>query len=188
MKNERSVTRIRSDSKVTVVTTKELANLRYNRRDFTQVLGFFMRKLIIIAALSIAFCAAAFARDTAVVVAKGNTTKTLALADLTKMVKTTKKWADGKPAMFILRDPSAPEMKTAISKVFGMTADEVKTLIAENKQSFVIVPTDADVVKAVQVNPNAIGLTDVYSITSGVNVLKLDGKMPLEPGYALHGQ
>jgi ABC-type phosphate transport system substrate-binding protein len=64
----------------------------------------------------------------------------------------------------------------------------VKALIAENKQSFVIVSTDADVVKAVQANPNAIGLTDVYSITSGVNVLKLDGKMPLEPGYELHGQ
>lgn len=147
-----------------------------------------MRNLINITALLLALAAGAFARDTAVVVAKSNATKVLALADLTKMVKTTKKWADGKPVMFILRDPSTPEMKTAISKVFGMTADEVKTLIAQNKQSFVIVSTDADVVKAVQANPNAIGLTDVYSITSGVNVLKLDGKMPLEPGYALHGQ
>jgi ribosomal protein L23 len=147
-----------------------------------------MRNLTIIAALLLALVVGAFARDTAVVVAKSNTTKTLALADLTKMAKTSKKWADGKPVVFILRDPSAPEMKTAISKIFGMTADEVKTLIAENKQSFVVVRTDADVVKAVQANPNAIGLTDVYSITSGVNVLKLDGKMPLEPGYALHGQ
>jgi hypothetical protein len=147
-----------------------------------------MRKLTTLTALLIALSASAFARDTAVVVARSNTTKTLALADLTKMVKTTKKWADGKPITLVMRDPATPEMKLAISKVFGMAPDEVKALVADNKQLFVIVRTDADVVKAVQANPNAIGLTDVYSITSGVNVLKLDGKMPLEPGYALHGQ
>jgi hypothetical protein len=147
-----------------------------------------MRKLSTITALLIVLSASVFARDTAVVVAKSNTTKMLTLVDLTKMVKTTKKWADGKPFKLVMRDPAVPEMKIAISKVFGMTPDEVKALIAENKQSFVIVSTDADVVKAVQANPNAIGLTDVYSITSGVNVLKLDGKMPLEPGYELHGQ
>jgi hypothetical protein len=30
-------------------------------------------------------------------------------------------------------------------------------------------------------------LVDVYSITGGVNVLKIGGKLPLEPGYSLHG-
>jgi hypothetical protein len=35
--------------------------------------------------------------------------------------------------------------------------------------------------------PGAVGLIDIYSITSGVNVVKVNGKLPLEPGYVLHG-
>jgi hypothetical protein len=79
-------------------------------------------------------------------------------------------------------------MKTAVAKVFGVTPDEVKGLIAANKQSFLIVDSDVAVIKAVETTPGAVGFLDVYSITSGVNVVKIDGKMPLEPGYALHGQ
>ena len=30
-----------------------------------------------------------------------------------------------------------------------------------------------------------VGLVDVYSITSHINVVKVDGKLPLEQGYAL---
>jgi hypothetical protein len=44
------------------------------------------------------------------------------------------------------------------------------------------------VLKTVQSNPSAIGLVNVYSINSGVDVLKIDGKLPLESGYILHGQ
>jgi hypothetical protein len=79
-------------------------------------------------------------------------------------------------------------MKTTNAKVFGVTSDEVKGLIAANKQSFLIVDSDAAVIKAVETTPGAVGFMDVYSITSAINVVKVDGKMPLEPGYALHGQ
>ena len=33
----------------------------------------------------------------------------------------------------------------------------------------------------------AIGVVDVYAINSSVAVVKLGGKLPLEPGYLLHG-
>ena len=133
--------------------------------------------------------ALAFARDTAVVVNKANATKTIALADLNKMAKlTSKKWPDGKAITFVMKDPGAADMKTAVVKVFGITPDEAKELIAANKQSFLIVDSDAAVIQAVSSTPGAVGFLDVYSITSAINVLKVDGKMPLEPGYALHGQ
>jgi hypothetical protein len=128
------------------------------------------------------------ARDIAAVVSKANTTKTIALADLVKMVKTSRKWPDGKAVTFVMKDPARPEMKIVMQKLFGMTADEVKALIAANKQSFVIVDSDANVVKTVTTMPNSVGLLDVYSITGAVNVVKIDGKTPLEPGYALHAQ
>ena len=133
--------------------------------------------------------ALAFARDTAVVVNKANATKTIALADLNKMAKlTSKKWPDGKAVIFVMKDPGAADMKTTIAKVFGVAPDEVKGLIAANKQSFLIVDNDAAVIRAVETTPGAVGFLDVYSITSAINVVKVDGKMPLEPGYALHGQ
>ncbi len=133
--------------------------------------------------------ASAFARDTAVVVNKANGTKTIALADLNKMAKlTSKKWPDGKAITFVMKDPGAADMKTAVAKVFGITPAEAKELIAANKQSFVIVDSDAAVITTVSATPGAVGFLDVYSITSAINVVKIDGKMPLEPGYALHGQ
>jgi hypothetical protein len=33
--------------------------------------------------------------------------------------------------------------------------------------------------------PGAVGLVDVYSLNGKVNVLKVDGKLPLEQGYVL---
>lgn len=139
--------------------------------------------------LALCLSISAFARDTAVVVNRTNVTKTIALADLNKMAKlTSKKWPDGKAIIFVMKDPGAADMKTAVAKVFGITPDEAKDLIAANKQSFVIVDSDAAVIKTVSATPGALGFLDVYSITSAINVVKVDGKMPLEPGYALHGQ
>ena len=136
---------------------------------------------------------AAAARDIAVVVHKSNATRSVTLAELTKLAKgSTKKWADARDVTLVLKDPSTPEMKTVVQKVFAMTPDEVKALAAKlngvRKDSVVVVPSDDVLLKTVQTMPGAVGFVDVYSINSGVNVMKIDGKSPLEPGYALHGQ
>jgi hypothetical protein len=146
-----------------------------------------MRRILALCLFLIAaniFCSA---RDVAAVVSKANTTKTITLADIVKMAK-SRKWPDGKPVTFVMKDPAAADMKLVAQKVFGMTADELKAVIAANKQSFLIVDSDAAVVKTVPTMPNSVGLLDIYSITGEVNVVKIDGKLPLEPGYALHGQ
>ena len=57
----------------------------------------------------------------------------------------------------------------------------------ERKDRILIVGSDDAVIRAVETIPGAVGIVDVYSITSGVTVVKIDGKMPLEPGYVLHG-
>jgi hypothetical protein len=78
-------------------------------------------------------------------------------------------------------------MRVAAEKLFGTNAEKIKALIAANPGYFVIVNSDADVIRMVESLAGAVGLIDIYSITSGVNVVKLNGKLPLEPGYALHG-
>jgi len=50
-----------------------------------------------------------------------------------------------------------------------------------------LVDSDEELVNQVASIPGAVGVVDVYSINSGVAVVKIAGKLPLEPGYLLHG-
>jgi hypothetical protein len=133
-------------------------------------------------------------KDLALVSNKSNELVAITFPELVKVCKgQVNRWPDGKPVSFITRDPTAPEMKLLLEKVYGMSKDEVKALIASanhgrtNHPAIVVVDSDEDVVKRVGSSPGAVGLVDVYSISGGVTVIKLGGKLPLEPGYALHG-
>lgn len=136
----------------------------------------------------------AAARDVAVVANKGTAQSGLSVADLTKVCKgQTIKWPDGKPVTLVMKDPKGSDMKIVTDKIYSMTADAVAELIdtvnhgRTNRPGIVVVKSDEDIIKKVQSTPGAIGLVDVYSITSGVDVVKVGGKLPLETGYALHG-
>jgi ABC-type phosphate transport system substrate-binding protein len=131
---------------------------------------------------------AAQAKQLAVVVDKSNSSSGMTLAELTKTLKLdNRKWPDGKTVVLVLRDISAPETQTAIQKIYKMQTEEFKSFLAAHKTAVKIVGSEEDLLKAVAGTPGAIGLVDVYSITSGVNVLKVDGKLPLEQGYFLRG-
>jgi hypothetical protein len=74
-----------------------------------------------------------------------------------------------------------------------VSKEEVVALISAanharvNHPAIVVMDSDEAVVKKVESSPGAVGLVDVYAITGGVTVVKVGGKLPLEPGYALHG-
>jgi hypothetical protein len=46
--------------------------------------------------------------------------------------------------------------------------------------------SDAEVLKIVQSIPGAIGLVDVRSVDNTINVVRVDGKLPMESGYLPH--
>jgi hypothetical protein len=128
------------------------------------------------------------ARDLAVIVNKSNLVRTLSSAELGKLASASlSTWPAGGKVTIILRDPSTPAMKVAAEKFFDTSADKIKTVITANPSYFVIVSSDAEVIRMVESLPGAVGLIDIYSITGSVNVVKVNGKLPLEPGYALHG-
>ena len=128
------------------------------------------------------------ARDLAVIVNKSSQVRTLSSAELGKLANASlATWPGGGKVTLILRDPNAPAMKIAMEKFFGATAEKIKAVMAANPGYFVVVNSDADVIRMVESLSGAVGLIDIYSITSGVNVVKVNGKLPLEPGYALHG-
>jgi ABC-type phosphate transport system substrate-binding protein len=73
-----------------------------------------------------------------------------------------------------------------LERLNKMTADELKALIAAHKDSIVMADSDADVLKIVQTTPGAIGLVDVRSVDNTINVVRVDGKLPMESGYLPH--
>jgi ABC-type phosphate transport system substrate-binding protein len=144
----------------------------------------FIVLLLLVAGLG----ASAQAKQLAVIVDKTNNLGGLSATDLAKVFKfDNHKWPDGRSVILILRDPSTPEMQTAIQKLYHMQADEFKALLAAHQSGVIIVQSEEELLKSVESIPGAVGLVDVYSINSRVNVLKVDGKLPLEQGYFLKG-
>jgi len=136
----------------------------------------------------------AAAKDVALVSNKSNDTQGISLPDLIKVCKgQTNRWPDGKPVTFVMLDPDSPEMKIVLQKVYDATSEQVKALITTanhgrtSHPAIIVVNSDDALVQKVESMPGAIGLVDVYSITGRVAVVRVGGKLPLEPGYPLHG-
>ncbi len=147
-----------------------------------------VRRKLVLLLLALCLGASCEAKQLAVIVDKTNPVGGMSSADLIKLFKLdSRKWPDGKNVVLVLRDPSTPEMKTAIQKLYHMQLDEFKNLLAAHHNAVVMVNSEQDLLKSVESIPGAVGLVDVFSITSRVRVLKVDGKLPLEPGYFLKG-
>lgn len=170
------------------------------RKPFKVVRGFMkpyeMLKRMRIAAIlcCLLLCAAAAlagTRNLAVVVSAGSKLTDLPLADLVKLCKGTQKtWPDGKNFTLVMRDPDSPEMHVVAQKLFGAAPGEAKATIAklnESRLTVKIVDNDEDLLRTVEATPGAAGIIDVYSINSAVKVLRVDGKLPFDIGYALKG-
>ena len=140
----------------------------------------------------VAMCAvstrAAF-KNMAIVTSASSKVNDVTLADMTKFCKgTAKAWPDGKNFSIVIKSPDAPEMHGVLQKLFGATGSEAKVAIAKLNETHTVVKvveSDEELLKAVEATPGAVGVVDVYSINSSVKVLRIDGKLPFDVGYAL---
>ncbi|MGH9712089.1 MAG: substrate-binding domain-containing protein [Candidatus Acidiferrales bacterium] len=150
------------------------------------------KRVLIVGAVLMAVAVGAFATDFAVIVHPSNPVHAMTLGELGKMFRgKSTTWPTGRNVTLVLRDPEQPGMRFVIEKVMGVGPDEGKTILTDGSRKVsapvVFVPTDQDVVKAVEASPGAMGIVDVYNITGGVKVIKIDEKQPFDPGYALKG-
>jgi hypothetical protein len=152
------------------------------------------RRVLAAALIILSLTVSAWGKDLALISNKSNGVAAVTFPELVKVCKgQTSRWPDGKPVSFITRDPAVPEMKLVLDKVYGMSKDELKAVIVNanhgraDRPAILVVESDEAVLKKVESIPGAVGLVDVYSIGGGVTVLKVGGKLPLEPGYLLHG-
>jgi ABC-type phosphate transport system substrate-binding protein len=147
-----------------------------------------MQRCCILLLLALCLGARCEAKQIAVIVNKDNNVGSLTTADLSKVFKFDKgKWPDGRTIVLVLRDPSTPEMRTAIEKLYHMQPEEFRALLAAHSSAVIVAKTEEELLRIVATTHGAVGLVDVFSITSKVNVVKVDGKLPLEQGYALKG-
>jgi ABC-type phosphate transport system substrate-binding protein len=122
----------------------------------------------------------------AVVVNKDNSVGELGSAHLAKIFRLElKKWHDGKDVILVLHKNSSGE-KMTLERLNKMSAKELKSFIATHEESISTVDSDDDVLKLVETTPGAVGLVDVRSINDQVNVVRVDGKLPMEAGYLPH--
>jgi hypothetical protein len=130
-------------------------------------------------------------KNLAVVMSAGSKLSDVPLADLSKLCKGIQKaWPDGKSFTLVIKNPESPEMRVAVQKLFGDPGGDPKTAIAklnEFRVTVKIVGSDEELLRVVESTPGAVGILDVYSINSSVKVLRVDGKLPFDVGYALKG-
>jgi hypothetical protein len=135
--------------------------------------------------------AAPAVKNMAVVAAAGSKLQDVPLVELAKLCKGTQKaWADGRSFTLVMKDPESPDMHVAVQKLFGVPASDVKSAIAKLNETRVVVrvvENDEELLRTVEAMPGAVGILDVYAINSAVKVLRVDGKLPFDVGYALKG-
>src|SRR5579884_3264638 len=126
------------------------------------------------------------AHHTALIVNKENSLENITSAQLAKIIRgEVKKWPDGRNIVVVLHNNWAGENET-LAHLNKMSASEWAGFVIAHRDLFLFVDTDADVLKAVQAEPGAVGLVEVRSIDSAVNVIRVDSKLPMEIGYLPH--
>ena len=124
----------------------------------------------------------------AVVTDAANPANDLNSAELVKILNArTQTWPDGRPVKLVMRDLSSPEMRLVFRKLLAMTPEQAQAFLQSHSHAIVVSESDDAVLKFVSGTRGAIGIVDLFSITKDVKVLKIDGKLPVEPGYILRG-
>lgn len=139
--------------------------------------------LIVLTASSLAA-----AKQLAIVADSANAVTNVSSTDLTKIFAGhTRNWPDGKPITIVMRDPSSADMQLVVRKLFNMNSDQALGFVHSHPGMIVIADSDDAVIHLVANTRGAIGVVDLYSLTKDVNVLKIDGRLPVEQGYLLRG-
>lgn len=128
------------------------------------------------------------AKQLVVVTDKDNTTTNLTTSELAGMFNARiRTWQDGKPITVVMRDPSTEDAQLILRRILNMTSDQARAFIQSHHGVIVIAASDDEILHIVSSTRGAIGVIDLYSLTKDVNVVKIDGKLPLQPGYLLKG-
>jgi hypothetical protein len=101
-------------------------------------------------------------------------------------------WSSSLRISVLLHAPAARERDVLLKTVYEMSEAQVrqhwigKVFRAEAPSAPQMFFSDEEIVQALAAIPGSIAAVDVTRIPRGLRVLKIDGRMPGEPGYRLH--
>jgi ABC-type phosphate transport system substrate-binding protein len=122
----------------------------------------------------------------AIVVNKENGVGNVTSAQLAKIFRAeVRRWPDGKNVVLVLHKESNGEAET-LQRLNKMSANEWQSLLVGHKDSILLVDSDEDVLKTVQSTAGAVGMVEVHSVDNSINVVRVDGKLPMQSGYLPH--
>jgi len=152
------------------------------------------RRVLLAAAfvlLAAALCPAWSAEPAlAVVVNPGVEVDELSFADLRKIMLGDRQfWASGRRISLIIRAPVAEERTVMLENVYRMSEAQfrqywiAKVFRAEATAGPRLVVSNDEAVDLVGVIDGAIAVVALSDVPEGMKVLRIDGKLPGEPGY-----
>ena len=153
-----------------------------------------MKKISFLMCLLAALVLAATANpmDVAIIVHKDNALADVSSLEVEKIFKLeTQHWKGNQRICLVLQEAGSPEKKIVLQKIYAMTDEELRKywlgkIFRGEIAAFPQTESSGESVRRfVKAVPNAIGFVDAAKADDSVKVLRIDGKLPGEKGYAL---
>jgi ABC-type phosphate transport system substrate-binding protein len=157
------------------------------------------RALAALVVLGVALCAtpsrvahAQSVEPLAIVVNKGNPMTEVSLADLRKIYRGQRyRWSNGRRVTLVMRDPGTAERNAMLRALYGVSEEEYRRgflqaiFTGEAGDAPKMLASPNGVLRFVFNVPGAIGYVRASEADSNVKVLRVDGRLPGQPGYRL---
>lgn len=138
----------------------------------------------------------AYGADFGFVVNKANPVEDIPLKEVTKIFKAEKLfWDNGKKIVLLLPETGSEEKKVLLSVIYKTSDEELKKfwLAKVFRNEIPLAPkalsSSTATVKFIEKVEGAIGIVKPNgSVESSVKIVKIDGKLPREPGYPLRSE
>ena len=138
---------------------------------------------------------AACAQDSeplAIVVNRNNPLSEISLADLRRVFRGQRsRWTNGRRVTLVMRDAGAPERDAIIQGLYGLDEAQYRRTFlqavfsGEAAEAPKTLASTNGVLRFVYNVPGAIGYVRARDVNASVKMLRVDGRLPGEPGYRL---
>jgi ABC-type phosphate transport system substrate-binding protein len=132
------------------------------------------------------------AEPLAIVVNKSNPTSEISLAELRRVFRGQRsRWTNGRRVTLVMRDPGAPERDAVLRTLYGLHEEEYRRTFlqalftGEASDAPKTLASNNGVVRFVYNVPGAIGYVRARDVDASVKMLRVDGRLPGDPGYRL---
>src|SRR5215212_3097065 len=128
----------------------------------------------------------------AIVVNRNNPLSEISLADLRRVFRGQRsRWSNGRRVTLVMRDAGAPERDAIIQSLYGLDEAQYRRTFlqavfsGEAPEAPKTLASTNGVLRFVYNVPGAIGYVRARDVDPSVKTLRVDGRLPGEPGYRL---